>query len=51
LLACQILGLFDQPPIPDSIETLTRIKAELMLDKNEIKTMDRKNELYSGNMN
>ena len=40
LLAYQILGLFDQPPIPDSIETLTKIKAELMLDKDEIKIHD-----------
>ena len=40
LLAYQILGLFDQLPIPDSLENLMKIKTELMLCRNEIKTVD-----------
>jgi len=35
LLAYQILGLFDQEPVPDSLETFMKIKEELMWSKRQ----------------
>ena len=50
LLAYQILGLFDQLPIPDSLENLMKIKTELMLCRNEIKTVDGRNDCSLENL-
>ena len=38
LLAYQILGLFDQEPVPDSLETFMKIKEELMWTKGKSKS-------------
>ena len=47
LLAYQILGLFDQPLIPDSLEVLIKIKSELVQRKEGSIAVGDKDGLYS----